>query len=125
MRARSDRALRAGVCALALLFGVELWPRPGPLEAPAQPAGEGAERLLWGDRLDPNRAPLAALRALPGIGEVRAAAIVAGRPYCTKREVQRVRGIGPVTWSRIRDSLEIRGLPMGCEAGADGSRPGG
>ena len=114
---RSDGALRAAIVVLVALWlshGTPDW-RPDPVRA-ERPPGEGAERLLWGGRLDPNRAPEAALRTLPGIGEVRAAAIVAARPYCEASGVLRVRGIGPVTWSRIRDSLEVRGLPMECRA---------
>ncbi len=121
MRPRSERALRAGLWVLVSLWIAEAAPDPGPLPAPVQPPGEGVERLLWGDRLDPNLAPLGALRALPGIGEARAAAIVAGRPYCELSEARRVRGIGPVTWSRIRDSLEIRDLPKECKAGRETS----
>ena len=117
---RKDAALRGGLGLLAALWlthGSGEWAADPVLAE--RPAGEGVERLLWGGRLDPNRAPLVALRTLPGIGDARAAAIVAGRPFCGASELRRVRGIGPVTWSRIRDSLEVRDLPMECETGAD------
>ena len=121
MDPRSSRALRAGVFLLAALWLVEARPSPTPCVAPLRPAGEGVSRLLWGGRLDPNAAPEAALRALPGIGPRRAAAIVAGRPYCRASEVRGVRGIGPVTWNGIRASFEVRDRPMGCEVEADES----
>ncbi len=114
---RSERALRAGIGLLAVLWLVPWMVQRAPEPAvPGRPAGEGVERLLWGERLDPNLAPQAALRTLPGIGPVRAAGIVAERPFCHASELLRVRGIGPVTWSRIRDSLEVRDLPMECES---------
>ena len=119
---RSERALRAGIGLLAVLWLVPWIAQRAPAPAvPGRPAGEGVERLLWGERLDPNLAPQAALRTLPGIGPVRAAGIVAERPFCHASELLRVRGIGPVTWSRIRDSLAVRDLPMECieERGAD------
>jgi DNA uptake protein ComE-like DNA-binding protein len=118
MNLRSERALKAAVGLLAFLWLSHAWPDPGPREAPQQPPGEGAARLLWGESLDPNQAPSAALEVLPRIGTTRAAAIVSGRPYCEAAEVQRVRGIGPVTWAGIRGSLEVRELPKECKAEA-------
>ena len=121
MNWRSERALRAALGLLASLWLVEVWPGPQAREEPSRPAGEGAERLLWGERLDPNVAPRAALEVLPGIGRTRAAAILSGRPFCEVAEVQEVRGIGPVTWARIRGSLEVREQPKECRAGAAGA----
>lgn len=63
----------------------------------------GPARALFGLGIDPNRADASTLEALPGIGPVRAAAIVAGRaegPYRTLADLGRVRGIGPVTLRR-------------------------
>lgn len=118
MSSSSGQTQRAAWLVLGALWLAFAWPDPAPLEVPVQPAGEGVAWLLWGGRLDPNRAPAEALRALPGIGEARAEAIVAARPHCRLDDLLRVRGIGPVTWSRIRDSLELRGRPMSCPAGA-------
>jgi competence protein ComEA len=70
----------------------------------------GPARLLFGLRLDPNRADAATLEVLPGIGATRAEAIVAGRaaaPYRSVAELARVPGIGPTTLSRIAPLLEI------------------
>jgi competence protein ComEA len=74
------------------------------------PPVRGPARLLFGLRLDPNRADARALEALPGIGPARAAAIVAERERTPFREVadlRRVPGIGPVTLRRIEPWLEI------------------
>jgi competence protein ComEA len=64
----------------------------GPLRGPA--------RLLFGFPLDLNREDARALEVLPGIGAVRAAAIVRERerrPFRDLRDLERVRGIGPAT----------------------------
>lgn len=122
---RAERALRAGLFLLAWLWLIEAVPAPLPGARPAQPTGEGVEHLLWGGRLDPNRAPEAALQVLPRIGRKRAAAILADRPFCTAAEIRRVRGIGPVTWAGIRDSLEVRERPKECKAEAARTRDGG
>ena len=117
-----QRALRAAWAVLALIWlgqaaelALDAW--PPVLQPPPQPAGEGVERLLWGDRLDPNRAPREALMALPGIGPVLADAIAAARPFCEVAELSRVRGIGTVRLSRLAHSLEIRDRPKECGGG--------
>jgi hypothetical protein len=55
--------------------------------------------------VDLNRADLAELRSLPGIGPKIARRIVEGRPYAEVDEVVRVRGIGPKTLERLRPRL--------------------
>ncbi len=65
-----------------------------------EPALGGAAGLLFGTPLDLNRAGVVDLVALPGIGPVRAKAIVAARsegPFCEVASLTRVRGIGPRT----------------------------
>lgn len=58
--------------------------------------------------VDLNRASLAELIALKGIGEVRAAAIVKGRPYARKDELVR-RGIVPQSvYDEIREQIIAR-----------------
>lgn len=68
----------------------------------------GPGRLLYGQRLDANRADSRSLEALPGIGPARAAALVAERargPFCGSADLERVRGIGPATAARIAPLL--------------------
>lgn len=125
-----DRTARAGFVLACALFAVSLpWPEreTPPCDAPreaaareghsrlvrcdgAGPALRGPARLLFGLRLDPNRADSRALESLPGIGPVRAAAIVAERerrPFRDVSELQRVQGIGPVTLRRVQSWLEV------------------
>lgn len=59
------------------------------------------------ERIDVNSAPLDRLVALPGIGPVTAAAIVAGRPYAAVDDLLSVRGIGPKTLERLRPRIGL------------------
>jgi competence ComEA-like helix-hairpin-helix protein len=60
-------------------------------------------------RLDLNRASWHELVCLPGIGEVRAREIVRDRrergPFSGPDELDRVKGIGPVTIRRVREFI--------------------
>jgi hypothetical protein len=84
---------------------------PSPLRGPA--------RRLFGLPLDPNRADAPTLEALPGVGPVRAAAIVRAReerPFESVEALLRVPGVGPVTLSRVAPLLAVEtaaGTPSG------------
>ena len=62
-------------------------------------------------RIDPNRASVAELVRLPGIGPALAGRIVADRdqrgPFGSAEGLRRVRGIGPKTLDRIRGFLSF------------------
>ncbi len=69
----------------------------------------GPLRLLFGQRLDPNRATAATLEVLPGIGPKRAAALVAERrrvPLCRPADLERISDIGPATRRRLTPYLD-------------------
>lgn len=73
----------------------------------------GAASLLFGQRIDLNRAPPGVLEVLPGIGPARAAALAAERarrPFTSVADVQRVRGIGPTTAAGLEGWAEARPL---------------
>jgi len=65
--------------------------------------------------LDLNRATAAELEALPGIGEVKAAAILAVRDerggFESLDELESVRGIGPSLAARLRPLLKLGARP--------------
>ena len=64
----------------------------------------GIARLLDGGRVDLNQASASLLQSLPGIGPVRAAAIVRARrdaAFSSLEDLERVSGIGPKTRLRI------------------------
>jgi competence protein ComEA len=72
-------------------------------DAPGLGAGS-AVGLLFGRRLDPNRADASALEALPGVGPTRARELVRAaraRPFCSLADIERVPGIGPRTRARL------------------------
>jgi len=74
----------------------------------------GPARLLFGERLDLNRAGPETLQVLPGIGPARARAIVEGRslrPYERVEQLQRVRGIGPKRLEHLEPYLMVE-TPM-------------
>jgi hypothetical protein len=122
-----------GAAVLALAAGVALpgfvaAPAPVPCTTPgaraeragrtievACHAGEsaalrGPARLLFGLRLDANRASAEALEALPRVGPERARALVAARaerPFCAPEDLERVSGIGPRTRKLLEHWLEF------------------
>jgi competence protein ComEA len=92
------------------------------LDASTPPAGRarsappaGAARLLYAAPLDANREPAEVLALLPGLGPARADALVRARPLCSWADVDRVRGIGPVTLRTLSKSLAFPALPRDCE----------
>jgi len=73
------------------------------------------KELVFGLPLDVNRASAPALEALPGVGPVLAAAIVADResrgPFPDVEALQRVPGIGPVRLAELRDFVTTEPAP--------------
>lgn len=72
----------------------------------------GIARLLDGGRIDLNRASALLLQNLPGIGPVRAAAIVSARRevvFSSVADLERVSGIGPKTRMRIQRWIFVAG----------------
>jgi Helix-hairpin-helix motif len=70
----------------------------------------GPARLLYGLRLDANRAGPAELEVLPQIGPARAAALVRARqkrPFCAPADLERVPGIGPSRRKALEPWLEF------------------
>jgi predicted flap endonuclease-1-like 5' DNA nuclease len=132
----ADRVSKASLLVAALLFCLAPSPAPQPgravcpepreiaqhglhtvdvacdLESAAPAPLRGPARLLFGQRLDLNRADPAALQALPGIGPARAAAIARARgerPFERPRDLTRVPGIGPRTVAALEGLVEVAG----------------
>lgn len=74
-------------------------PAPGATTAP-KPAAAPAAALL-----DINSASQADLDALPGIGPVRAAAIIKGRPYRGKDELLRRKILPAKVYDAVKDRI--------------------
>ena len=80
-------------------------------EEGSRQALRGPARLLYGLKLDLNRANAAAFEALPRIGPARAVAILQHRkkqPFQSVDDVRNVSGIGPVTMKGLRPYLMVR-----------------
>ena len=82
-------------------------PQVGETARPAQSTNVDEQR-----RIDLNVATVDDLKTLPGIGDVKAQAIVTYRtdngPFPTIDSIVGVQGIGPATLASIRDLVEVR-----------------
>jgi competence protein ComEA len=128
---------RAGGLVALALAAAALAPEPSPVPcaAPREVASAqgrtievgcgrlaGAElrgpvRVLFGMRIDPNRADAETLESLPGIGAKRAAALVEARvraPFCRASDLESVTGIGPRTRQGVESWLSFSAT-AGCE----------
>ena len=86
------------LAAIFLAGAVALWPRLSVRFAPARIEVSSYREA----RVSLNRASLAELEALPGVGPALARRIVAHRPYLRVEDLLRVPGIGPKTLERLR-----------------------
>lgn len=59
--------------------------------------------------LDVNTASVADLELLPRVNEALAHRIIAGRPYATVEDLERVSGIGPKTLELLRPRVTVGG----------------
>jgi hypothetical protein len=125
---RASRAARAGWALSCALFALA-FPRPdtrpepclrpalrAPGEVVCRPGGgapprlEGPARRLFDLPIDPNRADAVTLETLPGIGPVRARAILeqrCRRPFASLGDLTRVRGLGPSRVAALAPFLAI------------------
>jgi competence protein ComEA len=97
---------RARALAAALLLAVAL-----PALAAKKPLGPN-------ERIDLNRAGVAELMRLPGVGERRAQAIVALRaksPFRKPEDVLAVKGLGPKWFASVKGFVTV-GQPQGAVA---------
>jgi Helix-hairpin-helix motif len=97
------RFMHSSVCGLVLvLFGLFLlgWPISGVAQ-PKLPAIPGAI-----PKLDLNTAPLEQLQKLPGINEATAKKIIAGRPYKSLGELEKV-GLSKPTIDKLAPMVTL------------------
>ena len=71
--------------------------------ATAQPA-----KLAAGQKVNINTATKEQLEALPGIGPVKAQAVIDGRPYKSNEDIMKVKGIKEGTFKKIKDSITVQ-----------------
>jgi competence protein ComEA len=65
-------------------------------------------KLIPGQRVNLNSASKEELEALPGIGPVKAQAIMDNRPYNTPEDIMKVKGIKQKTFDKIKDMITVR-----------------
>jgi tRNA threonylcarbamoyladenosine biosynthesis protein TsaE len=103
-----DRYVEGSLCESLVEVDVDaagtLRARCNPTDVEERTGLTGIARLLDGGRIDLNHASAALLGNLPGIGPVRAAAIVSARretAFSSVRDLERISGIGPRTRMRV------------------------
>ena len=79
------------------------------LSGQSSPAAAGASsNAPSGGLVNVNTASLEVLTTLPGIGPIKAAAIIAERPFDSVEELERVPGIGPKTVATLTPLVKVR-----------------
>lgn len=79
---------------------------PAPDAAAKKPAA--AAKLAPGEMVNINTASKEQLEKLPGIGGVKAQAIIDGRPYQAKEDIMKVKGIKQGTFDKIKDVITVK-----------------
>jgi competence protein ComEA len=65
-------------------------------------------KLAPGETVNINSAPKEKLDALPGIGPVKAQAIIDGRPYAKPEDIMKVKGIKQGEYNKIKDVITVK-----------------
>jgi competence protein ComEA len=80
--------------------------KPGAMTT--QPSGRETGKPMLTGPVDINTADLKTLEALPGVGPVKAQAIIDHRPYATIDDIKKVPGIKEGTFNKIKDRIVVK-----------------
>jgi competence protein ComEA len=83
-------------------------PKAPATASSVQKSAASTAKLAPGQVVNINTADAATLEALPGIGPAKAQAIIAGRPYTTKEDIMKVRGIKQGVFNKIKESIIVK-----------------
>ena len=75
--------------------------------AAGKTAAKTAARLEPGKKVNINKATKDELDVLPGIGPVKAQAIIEGRPFKTIDDIKKVKGIKDGEFAKIKDVITV------------------
>ncbi len=81
---------------------------PAPAAAKTTAATKATPKTPAGQKVDINTAAKEDLDALPGIGPVKAQAIIEARPFKTIEDIMKVKGIKDGEFSKIRDLIIVK-----------------